>query len=83
MNMKHIETFEALNNNWKKCGDCGKSNPEDYWFSDWLKYIPKSKQKNFICVSCLEKRVGRKLTKKDFEPYTHHYQGKEWFEKLD
>jgi hypothetical protein len=30
--MRYIKTFEArLTNSWKKCGDCGKSNPEDYW----------------------------------------------------
>jgi len=71
--------------NWigKKCGDCGKSNPEDYWFSHWFKYIPKSKQKKFICIKCLEKRVGRELKKSDFEPYTHYYKGQEWFDKLD
>lgn len=81
--MRHIKSFEDINNSWRKCDDCGKSPVEDYWFNDWPKYIPKYKRKKFICVACLEKRVGRKLTKKDFEPWTHYYQGEEWFEKLD
>ncbi len=85
--MKHLKTYRLfevrINNAWKSCGDCGKLNPEDYWFNDWEKYIPKSKIKNFICISCLEKRVGRELKKSDFEPWSHYYQGQEWFEKLE
>lgn len=80
--MKYIKSFNEANA-WRKCGDCDKENPEDYYYGDWLRVIPKSKQKKFICVSCLEKRLGRKLKKSDFEPYTHYYTGQEWFDKLE
>ena len=78
--MKYLKLFE--NFKWKECADCGKF-PEDYWFNDWLKFIPKYKQNRYICISCLEKRVGRKLKKSDFKPWNHYYKGQEWYENLE
>jgi len=78
--MKYLKLFE--NFKWEECADCGKF-PEDYWFNDWLKFIPKSKQNRYICISCLEKRVGRKLKKSDFKPWNHYYKGQEWYENLE
>jgi hypothetical protein len=83
--MIYLRIFEEFSRNyiWKKCADCNSENPEDYWFNDWEKVIPKSNQKKYICVSCLEKRVGRKLRKSDFQPWTKYYIGQKWFENLE
>jgi hypothetical protein len=81
--MKYLKLFENFKKHkWEECADCGKF-PEDYWFNDWLKFIPKSKQNRYICISCLEKRVGRKLKKSDFKPWNHYYKGQEWYENLE
>jgi len=82
--MKYLKIFEDFNKKpkWAECADCGKF-PEDYWFEGWSKYIPKSKQNKYICVSCLEKRVGRELKKSDFKPWNHYYKGQEWYENLN
>ena len=78
--MKYLKIFEKFK--WEECADCGKF-PEDYFFNEWSKYIPKSKQKKYICISCLEKRLGRQLKKSDFKPWNHYYKGQEWYENLE
>lgn len=81
--MKYLKLFENFKNHkWEECADCGKF-PEDYFFNEWSKYIPKSKQKKYICISCLEKRLGRQLKKSDFKPWNHYYKGQEWYENLE
>mgnify|MGYP003340863919 CR=1 FL=1 len=47
------------------CEDCGNPDYEMYMVNDdlWDKYGNDNKT---LCLSCLEKRMGRKLTKDDF-----------------
>ena len=57
-----------------KCTDCG-CKPwdlgEDFYVSDglWLLTIPPKKRDNVICIGCFEKRLGRRLTRKNFKPW--------------
>jgi len=50
------------------CTDCGNYDYDMYMVSDdiWNKY---GNQTNTLCMDCLQKRMGRKLTKKDFSGY--------------
>ena len=57
-----------------KCIDCGClpwDVGEDFYVSDglWLLTIPSKKRDNVICLGCFEKRLGRRLTRKDFKPW--------------
>lgn len=49
------------------CMDCKKDTWNEYYMlysRVWKKANPKMKGK--LCISCVEARLGRKLTKKDF-----------------
>ena len=50
------------------CEDCGDPNYQMYMVNDniWNEYGNNS---NTLCMSCLEKRMGRKLTKDDFSQH--------------
>lgn len=50
------------------CADCGEKDYKMYMVNDdiWKKY---GNDKLTLCKSCLEKRMGRKLTKKDITQY--------------
>lgn len=48
------------------CIDC-KGKTEAYFVKDSIwDVVPKYKKKGQMCLKCLEKRLGRKLTKSDF-----------------
>ena len=42
---------------------------EDFYVNDGLWYLtlPKIKWESVICIGCFEKRLGRKLARKDFK----------------
>jgi len=66
-----------------ECVDC-KGKGEAFFIKNelWYKYIPKSKQKGIICLNCLEKRMGRKLKKSDFQNSDiHQYQP--WWDDIE
>jgi hypothetical protein len=44
---------------------------EDFYVKNglWIFTIPLQKRSNVICIGCFEKRLGRKLTRKDFKPW--------------
>jgi hypothetical protein len=50
------------------CADCGEKDYNMYMVNDdiWEKY---GNDKLTLCKSCLEKRMGRKLTKKDISQH--------------
>ena len=50
------------------CQDCGESNYNMYMVNDdlWKKY---GNEKFTLCKSCLEKRMGRELTKDDISQH--------------
>jgi hypothetical protein len=52
------------------CKDCGVDTrrTDFYMVHTWLwdKYVPEDAGETFLCVLCLEKRIGRKLRKDDF-----------------
>jgi len=50
------------------CVDCG-GNTEAFFVNDriWYDNVPSYKQKGSMCLKCLEKRLGRSLTKSDFK----------------
>lgn len=50
------------------CIDCGK-HAEAFFVKNpiWYDNVPKTKRKGVMCISCLEKRMGRKLVKSDFQ----------------
>lgn len=64
-----------------KCTDCG-CKPwkmgEDFYVTDglWLTTMPIGKRDDLICVGCFEKRLGRKLTRKDFKPW---FRNNRWY----
>ena len=70
--MKYLKRFnEDLSSEEKKrftCQDCGNPDYKMYMVNDdlWSKY---GNSENTLCMSCLEKRIGRKLTKQDFSDY--------------
>ena len=79
--IKRYELFvEKIN---LSCTDCG-GKTEAYFVEDdiWTDNVPKSKQKKSLCLSCLEKRVGRKLTKKDFKKSEIHGH-QEWWKDVN
>jgi len=51
-----------------KCSDCKESNYEMYMVNDEL-WDQFGEQLDTLCVYCLEKRLGRKLTKEDFKQF--------------
>ena len=61
---KNIDTEEER----FTCADCGTKDYSMYMVNDdlWKKY---GNEKFTLCKSCLEKRIGRKLTKKDISQY--------------
>ena len=63
------------------CVDC-KNKTEAYFVKDEIwDLVPKTKRKGSICLSCLEKRLGRKLKKSDFKNSDiHNYQP--WWSSL-
>ena len=52
------------------CGDCGNPDYEMYMVNDdiWSEYGNKT---NTLCKSCLEKRMGKRLTKDDFSQHAN------------
>jgi hypothetical protein len=62
-----------------ECVDCGGKGEAFFVKNDiWYNYIPKSKQRGIICLSCLEKRLGRKLKKSDFQKSDIHLNQPWW-----
>ena len=61
---KNIDTEEER----FTCADCGTKDYSMYMVNDdlWKKY---GNEKFTLCKSCLEKRIGRNLTKKDISQY--------------
>ena len=57
-----------------RCTDC-RFHPwrhgEDFYVLDglWLTVMPVKKRDDIICIGCFEKRLGRKLTRKDFKSW--------------
>jgi hypothetical protein len=55
------------------CGACTKSLGEGYmvtraiWLQAWPTYR-RERYGQFLCIGCLESRLGRTLTKSDFTP---------------
>ncbi len=51
---------------------------EDFYVTDglWLTTMPIGKRDDLICVGCFEKRLGRKLTRKDFKPW---FRNNRWY----
>lgn len=64
-----------------KCTDC-RCKPwnigEDFYVTEglWIFTIPIKKQNDIICIGCFEKRLGRKLTRKDFKPW---FRNNRWY----
>jgi hypothetical protein len=44
---------------------------EDFYVTHglWILTVPEAKRDGIICIGCFEKRLGRKLTKRDFAPW--------------
>lgn len=50
-----------------KCLDCGTDTKyEHYFIHNHVWYQCHNSNKGMLCISCLEKRLGRKLNKTDF-----------------
>ncbi len=68
------------------CSDCGEHG-EAYFVKDniWYDNVPPYKQKKVLCLSCLEKRLGRKLKKSDFKSDKHgtFTYKQPWWDKID
>ena len=62
------EDFEKSEEDRFTCADCGEKDYSMYAVNDdlWKKY---GNEKFTLCKSCLEKRMGRKLTKKDISQH--------------
>ena len=62
------EVFNKSEENRFTCYDCGEQDYNMYMVNDdlWKKY---GNEKLTLCKSCLEKRMGRKLTKKDISQH--------------
>ena len=64
-----------------KCTDCG-CKPwdmgEDFYVRDglWITSMPVKKRDDVICLGCFEKRLGRKLTRNDFQPW---FRNNRWY----
>lgn len=55
--------------NHHKCLDCGVSTNkigEHYMLTDKTWYQAHSSERGMLCIGCLEARLGRKLTRNDF-----------------
>jgi hypothetical protein len=60
------------------CVDCGDKT-EAYFIKDEIwNSLPKTKRKGSMCLSCLEKRTGRKLKKSDFKNSDIHNKQPWW-----
>jgi hypothetical protein len=75
VNESFLDWFKSPNGNNDKsdeerftCVDCGEKDYNMYMVNDdiWSEY---GNDKFTLCNSCLEKRMGRKLTKKDISQY--------------
>jgi hypothetical protein len=51
------------------CIDCGVDTDESYMIHDELWRAANPAEAGMLCVGCCEKRLGRKLCRKDFPPY--------------
>jgi hypothetical protein len=53
------------------CKDCGVDTELEYYMiHDYLWKIANNKHEDgFLCVGCIEERLGRQLNKKDFTDY--------------
>lgn len=64
-----------------RCTDC-RCHPwrkgEDFYVLDglWITVMPAKKRDDIICVGCFEKRLGRRLTRKDFKPW---FRNNRWY----
>lgn len=55
--------------NHHKCKDCGVDTArigEHYMLKDSVWYSAYAHERGMLCIGCLEKRLGRQLTKADF-----------------
>ena len=75
VNESFLDWFKSPNGNNDKseeerftCADCGEKDYNMYMVNDdiWSEY---GNDKFTLCKSCLEKRMGRKLTKKDISQH--------------
>jgi hypothetical protein len=63
------------------CFDCGGEpwgHGEDFYVRNslWLLVIPSRKRTGIICLDCFEKRLGRRLIRKDFQIW---FRENRWF----
>ncbi len=60
-------TYKRLGQPEPLCQDCGVNtvHNETYWVWPWI--WEEAKGDRFLCIGCLEKRLGRKLTRSDFD----------------
>lgn len=74
VNESFLDWFKSPNKNDESeeekftCADCGEKDYNMYMVNDdiWKKY---GNDKLTLCKSCLEERMGRKLTKKDISQH--------------
>lgn len=55
--------------NHHNCVDCGVNTAtlgEHYMLKDSVWYSAYARERGMLCIGCIEKRLGRKLTKVDF-----------------
>jgi hypothetical protein len=60
------------------CIDCGKDTDainENYMIHDELWRAANPAEAGMLCVGCCERRLGRKLCRKDFPPYAAFEEG--------
>lgn len=76
--MKACKCGVTMNFNCMDCKQCTSCMNEYYMVQTevWEQAIPKSKRRKLICLGCLEKRLGRELTRADFTdaPINNIYQ---------
>ena len=66
--------FDRLRERLTRCRDCGRKDPEQYIVrrAVWVKAIPNDTAgtygtgRGYLCLACLEKRLGRPLVAEDF-----------------
>ena len=77
--------FEGRRKNINICVDCSKHAEAFFVKNEIWDIVPKSKAKREMCLKCLEKRLGRKLTKSDFQTGgtgdIHPHQ--EWWDSIE
>lgn len=64
--LQRVETSAGLSN--RVCCSCNKEAVEDYMLTDivWLEVCPEKDK--YLCLSCVEKTLGRDLHVLDFKP---------------